>query len=92
MMLTKVEIIDPVLAKKYLAKNINNRNIRNKWVEHLANAIKRGEWITTHQGIAFNNLGFLADGQHRLHAIIQANTPVQMEKRRLYAEDPHSSR
>jgi hypothetical protein len=78
MMLTKVEIIDPVLAKKYLGKNINNRNIRNKWVEHLANAIKRGEWIATHQGIAFNNFGFLADGQHRLHAIIQANTPVQM--------------
>lgn len=78
MILSGIEAISPAMAKKYLEKNINNRNVRGKWVESLANAIKRGEWITTHQGIAFNEFGFLADGQHRLHAIIQADQTVNM--------------
>jgi hypothetical protein len=40
--------------------------------------IKRGEWIPTHQGVAFAKSGKLIDGQHRLEAIVEANIPVEM--------------
>lgn len=32
----------------------------------------------THQGIAFDTNGRLIDGQHRLHAIIEAGVPIQI--------------
>ncbi|GGQ53922.1 hypothetical protein GCM10010195_06630 [Kitasatospora griseola] len=44
----------------------------------MAAAIIRGEWKLTHQGIAFDENGALVDGQHRLHAIIEANVSVKM--------------
>ena len=37
-----------------------------------------GDWQLTHQGIAFDTTGRLIDGQHRLHAIIEAGVPVQI--------------
>jgi len=36
----------------------------------------RGEWIVTHQGIAFDENGLLVDGQHRLLAIIDSGRAV----------------
>lgn len=47
-------------------------------VAALAEAIRRSEWKLTHQGIAFDEAGYLLDGQHRLHAIVEAKIPVQM--------------
>lgn len=75
---TKVEIITPELAAKYLEKNISNRRIRQADVDMLARDIKTGNWCITHQGIAFNDAGNLIDGQHRLTAIVQAGIPVKM--------------
>ena len=39
--------------------------------------MKAGEWMLTHQGIAFSESGRLLDGQHRLLAGIQADIPVK---------------
>lgn len=72
------QTVTPEMAKGYLLKNTDNRNKRGWWVSGLANMIKRGEWIPTHQGVAFSQSGKLLDGQHRLEAIIEANVPVQM--------------
>lgn len=72
------QTVTPEMAKGYLLKNTDNRNKRGWWVSGLANMIKRGEWIPTHQGVAFSKSGKLLDGQHRLEAIIEANIPVQM--------------
>ena len=77
-MQTKVELITPAIAKKMLEKNTNNRPIRWLHVQKLAEEILADEWQTTHQGIAFNNAGFLIDGQHRLNAIVQAGKAVTM--------------
>ncbi|MBO0879032.1 MAG: hypothetical protein J2P17_01335 [Mycobacterium sp.] len=47
-------------------------------VRAYAEAITRGDWKTTHEGIAFDSNGTLVDGQHRLAAIIEADTPVEL--------------
>lgn len=77
-MTPQVQLITPEMAKVYLSKNINNRQQRGWYVSCLAKAIKRGDWILTHQGIGISKSGRLLDGQHRLQAIIEANTPVPM--------------
>ena len=74
----QIQIITPEIAKGYLLKNTDNRNKRGWWVSGLANMIKRGEWVLTHQGIGITKSGKLLDGQHRLEAIIEANIPVPM--------------
>jgi hypothetical protein len=75
---TKVMKITPEMAKEFLHGNVDNRNIRGWWVTSLSNMIKRNEFITSHQGIAFSQSGRLLDGQHRLLAIVEADTPVNM--------------
>ena len=73
-----VETITPELAAEYLSKNIKNRSIRKQVVEAYAREIKRGTFVLTHQGIAFDENGQLIDGQHRLMAIAASGTPVKM--------------
>ena len=73
----KVETITPNKAAEWLNHNPKNRKIRASTIERYAAAMKRGEWLVTHEGIAFNGNGDLIDGQHRLHACIQANTPFK---------------
>lgn len=74
----ELKLITPQIALQYLEKNNNIRTPDLHRVTRLANSIKRGEWVTTHQGIAFNKLGQLVDGQHRLLAIVEANRSVEM--------------
>ena len=75
---SRVETITPEIATQYLARNIKNRSIRKQEVEAYAREIRRGTFVLTHQGIAFDDSGNLIDGQHRLMAIAMAGTPVQM--------------
>ena len=72
------EIIDATLAEKYLEKNTDNRKNRKWWVNGLAAAMQREEWITTHQGIAFDVTGRLIDGQHRLEAIVLSKKSIEL--------------
>jgi hypothetical protein len=76
---TKVVMITPDMARKWLDKNMKrNRPVMSKTVHGYARTMKAGGWNLTHQGIAFDEHGELIDGQHRLHAIIEANVPVEM--------------
>lgn len=70
--------ITPEMAKQMLSGNDGNRQKRRWWIEAMASAMNRGEWITTHQGIAFTSSGRLLDGQHRLDAIISSGNGVWM--------------
>lgn len=63
--------ITPALARKWLELNKNNRPLRPTHVETLRASFARGEYVQTHQGIAFDQDNNLIDGQHRLHAIAQ---------------------
>ena len=77
-MKTEVEIITPALAKQYLAKNKNNRAIKERTLSMLVRAIKDGSFALTHQGIAFDEEGNLIDGQHRLMACVIADIPIKV--------------
>lgn len=70
------EVFTPEAASAVIAnQNNGNRRVRRWWVEALAQSMKRGKFITTHQGVAFTSSGRLIDGQHRLMAIIASEIP-----------------
>lgn len=70
--------IDPDLATEILARPAANRPLYNATVDRYADAMQRGEWRTTPQGICLSPDGQLLDGQHRLHAIIRSGRTIDM--------------
>ena len=78
MLTANIETISPETAKEYLRANNRNRLVRPESVDSIARDIRRGTFVLTHQGIAFDENGRLIDGQHRLLAILKANTPVTL--------------
>jgi hypothetical protein len=77
-MRTTAVTMTPQNAATLLANNPDNRPLRPYRVAALADAIRRGEWQTTHQGIAIAPDGRLLDGQHRLAAIVAADRAVPL--------------
>lgn len=75
-MKAEVMTITPELAKEYLKHNDSNRSLRRTRVVQYAHDMKEGKWNLTGQGITFGKDGNLLDGQHRLHAVVFANVPV----------------
>lgn len=74
----KSEIVNvtPQLAADWLAANTCNRPLRRTVVDGLKAAFARGEYVQTHQGVAFSLAGELLDGQHRLTAISELRDGV----------------
>jgi hypothetical protein len=75
---SRVQTITPARAAELLEANTTNRPLSRPVVRSFAEAMRRGEWLVTHQGIAFDVNGVLVDGQHRLAAIIEAERPVEL--------------
>lgn len=75
-MTTAKMFVTPEMAANWLQANTRNRPINESKVRRIASDIREGRWIVTHQGIAFDRLGTLLDGQHRLHAIVLAGIGV----------------
>jgi ribosomal protein L20 len=68
------EFITPDRARELMERNLErNRTLRKLWVSSLAAAIRSGEFLPTHQGIALDENHDMIDGQHRLQAIIEAD-------------------
>jgi hypothetical protein len=84
---SKVQSITPKKAAELLEANTTNRPLSKPVVRAFAEAMKRGDWLVTHQGIAFDVNGVLVDGQHRLAAIIEADLPVELTVFTDVAED-----
>ena len=79
MMTTSLMTITPELAKSILdSSNNNNRSISTDRVDTYARAMSAGQWMLTHQGISFYDDGELADGQHRLMAVVKSGSTIQM--------------
>ncbi len=70
--------ITPAMAKEWLKRNVRNRTVSKDVVTAYARDMVNGEWAETHQGIAFNDLDELIDGQHRLNAVILSGVTVKM--------------
>lgn len=72
-------LVTPALAKQWLENNFNsNRDITWSRVVFFKNLILKGKFKCIAQGLTFSWFGDLMDGQHRLHGVIEANTPVEM--------------
>lgn len=77
-----IQLITPDDAAVLLKTNVNNRKLSRRRVEMYANDIKRGQWKLTGDTIKLaknpkTGEVRLIDGQHRLHAIVAANMPIQ---------------
>ncbi|MEO5915587.1 MAG: hypothetical protein ABIS50_15240 [Luteolibacter sp.] len=70
--------VDPGTAAHWLQNNFVNRPIVQEVIDAYARDMVRGVWVQTHQGVAFNDLDHLIDGQHRLYAIIKTGITVRM--------------
>lgn len=73
-----IETITPELAREYLGANTHNRNVRARRIAMYASDMLEGNWYMTGEPIKFASNGTLIDGQHRLLAVIEADTPVTM--------------
>lgn len=70
------ETITPELAEKYLNANKINRPLRSGRVEKYAADMLQGTWTACAAPIIFyESSGDLADGQHRLYAIVESQIP-----------------
>ncbi len=70
--------VDPGTAAHWLQNNFVNRPLVQDVVDAYARDMAAGQWVQTHQGVAFNDLDHLIDGQHRLSAIIKSGVTVRM--------------
>lgn len=73
-----MEKITPAKATTWLNKNTRNRKMRAGLAEKYAADMKAGRWTECPVPISFCDDGALADGQHRLWAIIEADVTLTM--------------
>lgn len=73
-----VRTVDADTARRWLGENTNNRSVSKTAVARYARDMKAGEWLYTGDPVRFSADGRLLDGQHRLHAIIEAGVAVPM--------------
>ena len=71
-------LVTPQIAKYYLTKNKVNRNLSNAVVARYARDMSAGAWDMTGEPISFDTDGNLSNGQHRINAIIMADTAILM--------------
>jgi hypothetical protein len=69
--------VTPTMATEWLNANTGNRKLREGIVEKYARDMKHGDWTRNPQPIMFYEDGELADGQHRLWAVIESKTSVE---------------
>lgn len=72
------ETITPEVAKRILEHNNVNRPLSRAQVAHYARQMANGQWRMNGETISISDKGNLVNGQHRLHAIIAADTPVRI--------------
>lgn len=72
-------LVTPTIAKKWLEEgNLENRRLRLEYAKNLASQmIEKGWRDNTGVPIIFDEDGVLIDGQHRLTAVVIANTPIK---------------
>jgi hypothetical protein len=73
-------LVTPETAELYLAKKSSyQRAVSDKTVKRYAEAMRRGEWMSTPTHcIGISPDGFVVDGQHRLSAVVQSGCSIEM--------------
>jgi hypothetical protein len=67
-----VVYITPEIAMRLLARNVSNRNPKERAIAAYATAMLQDQWGVTNQGIGVDRKGNLVDGQNRLMACVRA--------------------
>lgn len=70
----ELEVVTPKRAEDFLNRNTANRKLRDGVVEKYAHDMQNGKWTECPAPICFYDNGDVADGQHRLWAIIESGT------------------
>ena len=70
------EEIGPDEARDLINLNPRNRNLRLGRVEQYARDMRAGNWLPTGEPIQITPDGTLLNGQHRLHAVIEADMMI----------------
>lgn len=68
--------VTPATAKAMLDRNTSNRKFKKDNIRSLVKTLKDGDWTLNGQPIIFDRDGALADGQHRLEAVVQSSVPA----------------
>lgn len=87
--IVQIITVTPKIADQWLKKNHKNRRLRKGLIATYAEAMRRGQWKLTSEPICFCSPyrdpdtmqqmpESLMEGQHRLHAVIEANVSVPM--------------
>lgn len=71
-----IEEITPEFANQILARNTQNRHIRERHVEALARDMENGLWRMSGEAIKIAKDGTVLDGQHRLLAIVESGVTI----------------
>lgn len=66
---TEEVFLTPELARDYLKINTINRPLTRSIVDGWRAIFERGEYVKTHQGLAFSDTNLMLDGQHRCVAM-----------------------
>jgi len=74
----EIKRVTPAFAKSLLDNNKANRKINKAQLAMLVRIMLDGKWRLTHQGVAVYEDGELADGQHRLFAVIESGVTCEM--------------
>ena len=74
----RVERITPVTALKMLEMNKINRGVRQSHVSFLARQMSEGQWVMTGEPITVDVDGNLANGQHRLWAVVESGVAIDV--------------
>lgn len=72
-----VRTITPKQAMEWLDKTTMQRPVNQRAVDALAAQIKAETFVVNGEGVIIGNNGAVLDGQHRLWACIEANTPFR---------------
>lgn len=72
-------LLTPNLARQWRERNTNNfRKINKDRVAVYASEIVSGNWKLNGEPIVFDDRGILVNGQHRIEAVIKAETPIRV--------------
>lgn len=74
---TETLLVTPHIAKAWLDVNEINRKPLKRMVDLFARDMASGNWHLTYDPIRFSDDGRLLDGQHRLMACVQSDTPFE---------------
>lgn len=69
--------LTPELAAEYLNRNPRNRKVSPRNYATIVRAITNGEWELNGEAIKIDASGFILDGQHRCHAVVEAGIAIK---------------